>query len=392
VAELAGGRYRTRRSIGSGGMARVLLGRDEKLDRQVAIKLLGENLAADDDFRQRFMREARMAAKLSHPNVVQIFDVGEEDGVPFLVMEYVDGSNLGDLLKRRRSLPRRDIAPLMAQTAAGLGHAHDAGLVHRDVKPQNLLRRKDGRLKIADFGIARALEESRLTDSGSVLGTRPYMAPEQLRDGKISPATDVYAFGVVAHELLTGEVPSETETAALAAGGKSRGRRRKPVPPEYEELVSACLDPDPGRRPSAKEIEGRLEELGAGGRPTRPAPALAPDPERTQEMSATEPVKPGMGEQVTAVTQRVFNRMRRPGAGKGRLTPGVWLALFGGVALVAVILVLAVGDSDQPEAPEAGPGRGGEAGSGERVEPAPQLENPSEQSRALAEWLRDQAR
>ena len=372
-------------------MARVLLGRDEKLDRQVAIKLLGENLAADDDFRKRFMREARMAAKLSHPNVVQIFDVGEEDGVPFLVMEYVEGSNLGDLLKRRRSLPPGDVAPLMAQAAAGLAHAHDAGLVHRDVKPQNLLRRKDGRLKIADFGIARALEESRMTDTGSVLGTRPYMAPEQLRDGKISPATDVYAFGVVAHELLTGEVPSETETPTVSSGGEARGRRRrKPVPPEFEDLVAACLDPDPKQRPSAREIEGRLEELAAGGRPTRRAPK--PDPERTREMSATEPVKPGMGEQVTAVTQRVFNRVRQPGARKGGFSRGVWLAVAGAVLLVAVILVFAVGGSDEPEAPEAGSGGGGEAASGERVEPAPQLEDPSEQSRALADWLRDQAR
>ncbi len=221
-------RYELKGRLGYGGMATVYDARDLKLDRDVAIKLLADNLAGDEDVRRRFSREARLAAKLDHPNIVQVFDVGEDDGRPFIVMEQVEGGTLGDRLDgRRRSIPRDEALHLLRQLCEGLGHAHARKLVHRDIKPQNLLlRTSDGCLKITDFGIARAVEETtRLTQAGKVIGTERYMAPEQLADGEITPAADVYACGVVADELLP----------------QSR-------PPDLREIVERCRRPEPSER------------------------------------------------------------------------------------------------------------------------------------------------
>ena len=188
------GRYRLERPLGHGGMATVYLAHDVELDRPVAVKLLAESLAGDQAFRRRFLREARLAARLSHPNVVGVYDAGEaEDGRPYIVMEYVDGSTL----EGRGRLPPREAVGLAVQACHGLAHAHAAGLVHRDVKPHNLLLRSDGTLKVADFGIARAAEATALTQVGTVLGTAAYLAPEQATGGEVTPATDVYSLGAV---------------------------------------------------------------------------------------------------------------------------------------------------------------------------------------------------
>src|SRR5262245_54599548 len=210
---IADDRYQLERRLGNGGMANVYLARDPKLGRRVAVKLLAESLADDDDARRRFEREARLAAKLDHPNVVRVYDVGEDAGRPFIVMEHVDGGTLADQIRRRgRRGSRRRRLDLLSQAAAGLAHAHRQGLVHRDVKPQNmLLRREDGRLKIADFGIARAAEEASVTQTGQVLGTKPYIAPEQLEGAKPSPASDVYGLGVVGLELFGDHPPSDLD-------------------------------------------------------------------------------------------------------------------------------------------------------------------------------------
>ena len=172
---LAEGRYRIERTLGYGGMAVVYLAHDEELRRLVAIKVLAEHLSGDSAFRERFLQESRLASRLSHPNVVQVYDAGEADGRPYIVMEYVEG----DTLAERGKLAYEDAVPLALQACAGLQHAHAAGLVHRDVKPANLLVREDDVLKIADFGIARAAELTRLTQHGTVLGTAAYLAPEQ---------------------------------------------------------------------------------------------------------------------------------------------------------------------------------------------------------------------
>ncbi len=186
---LAGERYELEHRLGHGGMATVYRARDLKLDREVAIKLLADNLAGDDEVRKRFSREARLAARLDHPNVVQVFDVGEDEDRPFIVMEHVRGGTLEDRMnRRRRSVDRDEALRLLGQLCQGLGHAHAKKLVHRDIKPQNLLlRESDDCLKITDFGIARAAEETtRLTRPGKVVGTDRYMAPEQVADGRIT--------------------------------------------------------------------------------------------------------------------------------------------------------------------------------------------------------------
>ncbi len=181
VQAVASGRYQVERTLGHGGMAAVYLAHDRELDRPVALKVLAEHLADDDAFRRRFIREAKLAARLSHANVVQVYDTGEEAGRPYIVMECVAGETLARVLERRHKLPVREVREIGRQAALGLEHAHAAGLIHRDVKPQNLLVRDDGVLKIADFGIARAAEVSHLTELGTILGTAAYLAPEQAR-------------------------------------------------------------------------------------------------------------------------------------------------------------------------------------------------------------------
>lgn len=183
---LLGGRYLLERRLGVGGMAVVHLARDTVLDRPVAVKLLAERFGDDDELRERFLREGRFAAKLSHPHVVAVFDTGEEDGRPYIVMEHVEGASLSEELERRRTIPPEEVAELGRQACAGLAHAHAAGVVHRDVKPQNLLLRSDGLLKVADFGIARGGVGATITQAGTLLGTAAYMAPEVARG---DPAT-----------------------------------------------------------------------------------------------------------------------------------------------------------------------------------------------------------
>jgi eukaryotic-like serine/threonine-protein kinase len=206
VGELIAGRYELEKLVGSGGMSNVFRAHDRLLERTVALKILHEQYTRDEDYVERFRREARAVAQLAHPNIVTVIDRGEQDGRQFIVFEYVDGENLKDLSARGPLDPHEAIR-LTLQVARALSFAHDRGLVHRDVKPQNVLLNDDGQAKVTDFGIARSLDVHGVTQTGTVLGTSDYIAPEQARGQKVDPKTDIYSLGAVLYELLTGEVP-----------------------------------------------------------------------------------------------------------------------------------------------------------------------------------------
>ncbi len=274
-ASSIGDRYRRERTLGGGGMATVVLAHDEQLDRLVAVKLLAEQLAADEELRARFLREARAAAQLVHPNVVAVYDAGEDDARLYIVMEYVEGETLGDLLARRKRLPPEEAVPLVLQACAGLEHAHAHGLVHRDVKPRNLLLGRDGTLKVADFGIARAVDTTRLTAEGAILGTVAYVAPEQAAGEDVTPAADVYALGAVLYELLAGQAPFGGGTLADLAR-KQAGEPVTPlrelapdVPQALEDVVMRALALRPEYRPpTAGALASELADASEGGSST----------------------------------------------------------------------------------------------------------------------------
>ncbi|MBA3790187.1 MAG: serine/threonine protein kinase, partial [Rubrobacter sp.] len=211
-------RYAVSRLLGSGGMGKVYLARDEDLDRDVALKVLREQYAEDEGFVERFEREAKSAASLNHLNVVAVYDRGRsEDGSYYIVMEYVPGGTLKDRVLREGALDPGEAVRVVAQVADALGVAHEAGVVHRDVKPQNVLLTVSGDAKVADFGIARAAHATTITESGLVLGTANYMSPEQAMGDPVGPAGDLYSLGVVLYEMLTGEVPFEADSAVGVA-------------------------------------------------------------------------------------------------------------------------------------------------------------------------------
>src|ERR671929_1187047 len=218
VGELIAGRYELEELIGTGGMSSVYRAHDRLLERKVALKILHEHHTRDEDYVERFRREARLAAQLSHPNIVTVIDRGEQEGRQFIVFEYVEGENLKALIEREAPLPERTAVDLALQVADGLAFAHAHGLVHRDVKPQNVLLSREGEVKVTDFGIARSLHlDHGVTQTGTVLGTGEYLAPEQASGQPVSPATDVYSLGVVLWELLTGNVPFAGENFVAVA-------------------------------------------------------------------------------------------------------------------------------------------------------------------------------
>lgn len=251
---MIGRRYRVERKIGDGATAEVFLAYDTVLNRFVAIKLLRTHYAADRGFRLRFEREAQQAARLTHPNVVAIFDVGEEKGLPFLVMEYVDGQPLDEIIREEAPLHPDDVAILVEQVASALDEAHRRGLIHRDIKPQNVLVDRQGVAKVADFGIAKGVADAAMTDSGLVTGTAAYVSPEQASGLIATPESDVYSLAVVAYEMLTGRVPFERESAMAAAIAHVNDAPPDPsdlnpgVPSEVADIVLRGLAKNPTQR------------------------------------------------------------------------------------------------------------------------------------------------
>ena len=271
-AQVIHGRYRVGDRLGIGGMSTVHRAFDSRLEREVAIKLLAEHLAEDETFVSRFRREALAAARLIHPNIVQVFDFGldEPTGQHFIVMELVNGPSCAQLLRDRRTLPIDETLDIIGQASRGLDHAHRNGLVHRDVKPGNLLVSTDGNVKLADFGIARATEQSSITQVGAVLGTAAYLAPEQSRGEEAGPPADIYAMAVVTYQMLAGRLPYEA--ASLSELTLKQQREAPPpldavnpeVPPSLARAVARGLALDAAARYESATALG--EALRAGER------------------------------------------------------------------------------------------------------------------------------
>src|SRR6266511_1503525 len=264
------GRYRIVRKLGTGGMANVYLAEDEVLGRRVAIKILNDRHAGDDQFVERFRREAKNAASLSHPNIVSIYDRGEAEGTYYIAMEYLDGRSLKELIVARGPAPIHLAVDYTRQILAAMRFAHRHGIVHRDIKPHNVLVDGEGRLKVTDFGIARA-GVSQMTEAGSIIGTAQYLSPEQAKGAPVDQTSDLYSVGVVLYELLTGVVPFSGDTPVeiamkhLSAIPEPPSVKRAEVPRDLDLVVMRALAKDPTERyHSAEEMDADLRRVSRG--------------------------------------------------------------------------------------------------------------------------------
>jgi predicted Ser/Thr protein kinase len=341
VGEVVAGRFEIEELVGTGGMSSVYRAHDRLLERKVALKILHDTFGADEGTIERFRREARAAAQLSHPGIVTVIDRGEDAGRQFIVFEYVEGENLKKLIERSGRLPVRQALELTIETGRALAFAHQHGLVHRDVKPQNVLLNGDGEPKVTDFGIARAVDLASFTESGAVLGTSYYISPEQASGEQVHAQSDVYSLGVVLFELLTGEVPFEGDNfVAVAAQHVNEPppnvlERRPDVPVRVAHAVERALAKEPASRFDSMddfvaELESCRAELGAD-----------PDRDSTAILRA-EPLPPPP-------------RPRR--SARRRAAWPVVLLVLGVLALGAVAAVALLAGSDSP---------------GPAAEPAPQ--------------------
>ena len=258
-------RYEIIRSIGEGGMANVYLANDIILDRKVAIKILRGDLANDEKFVRRFQREALSASSLSHPNIVEMYDVGEDNGTYFIVMEYVEGRTLKQLLKKRGALTLSEAIDIMLQLTDGIAHAHDSYIIHRDLKPQNIMIKEDGLIKITDFGIAMALNSTQLTQTNSVMGSVHYLPPEQASGKGASVRSDIYSMGILFYELLTGTLPFKGDNAVEIALKHMRDSLpsvktyNSSIPQSIENIIMKSTAKNPKNRYiSAKEMHNDL--------------------------------------------------------------------------------------------------------------------------------------
>ena len=272
IDTLFDGRYRIQRKLGAGGMADVYLAEDQELGRRVAIKILNSRHGNDDQFIERFRREAKNAAALNHPNIVSIYDRGEAEDTYYIAMEFLDGRTLKELIIGRGAAPINVAVEYARQILSALRFAHRHGIVHRDIKPHNVLVDGEGRVKVTDFGIARA-GTSQMTETGSIVGTAQYLSPEQARGGEVDPRSDLYSLGIVLYELLTGETPFNGETPVeiamkhLSTAPQPPSKLRPDIPPELDMVVLRALAKNPDDRyQSADEMEGDLDRVARGAR------------------------------------------------------------------------------------------------------------------------------
>jgi serine/threonine-protein kinase len=334
MAELGtvlGGRYRLDAVLGQGGMATIFRATDAKLGREVAVKVLRPEYGVDPEFVQRFSHEARAAASLNHPNIVSVYDFGTDPAGPYIVMEQVAGGDLSLALGERGVLPPTAVARTGQQVADALAAAHARGLVHRDIKPGNILLSPDGRVQVADFGIAQAAADSPVTSSGLTLGSVLYFSPEQARGDDVTPASDVYSLGLVMYELLTGrrafsgDSPAAVAVARLSGGIPSPMSVRPDTPPGLDAIVRWCLDLDPAARPSAAELSSALARFIADPSSAAYAPPAPP----------WVAVPPGGAAVVDA--SGPIAQPRPPGRPGSDAASGPWGWLAAGLGLIVIV-------------------------------------------------------
>jgi eukaryotic-like serine/threonine-protein kinase len=352
IGELLAGRYELQDVAGSGGMSSVYRARDTVLERTVAIKILHEQYSDDPEYVERFRREARALAQLNHPNIVTVIDRGEFEGRQFIVFEHVEGENLKELVDREGQLPVDRALALVHQVARGLAFAHDHDVIHRDVKPHNVLIDEDGVAKVTDFGIARSLDPADgLTETGTLLGTSEYIAPEQASGARVDERSDQYSLAVVLYELLTGE-PPYTGDNFMAVAMKHiqqpvpRVRDVRPdVAPRIDAIVARAMAKRPDDRfPSTEAMMAALEAAQAG-KDSTPVPVAQADDGATESIPVPGPLP-------------AVERSRR------RFPPPIVIGLVGvGVAALVLSLIIAGGGTDAL----TGDGGGGSGGSGDRV-------------------------
>jgi serine/threonine protein kinase len=364
------GRYVVGRRLGAGGMSTVFEANDTVLERPVAVKLLAEHLADDEDFVYRFRREALSAARLQHPNIVQVFDSGQDPNTHrhYIVMEYVDGPSAADMLRERKRLEIDETIRLVRDACHGLDYAHRAGVVHRDVKPGNLLFAEEmGITKLADFGIAKAAEQTRITQVGSVLGTAAYLSPEQARGEEAGPPSDIYSLGVCAYQFLTGRLPHEYASLTELALKQQQDPvdpitdYRPEVPPELDEAVRVALERDPDARYASALEMAEAIEAGVRGEATEATQRLGmsdldltqaidqtaatramqrttvgPSPTRVQPAVTPAPVE-------AARARRDERDAARRAANRRRW--GTFLALLAAIAAVAIVAIALMSSS-----------------------------------------------
>ena len=361
IGTTLGGRYRLVELLGQGGMATIYRARDAQLDRDVAVKLIRPEYGEDPDFLSRFRDEARAAASLNHPNIVSVFDFGEGESGPYLVMELLEGEDLASIIRGNGPLAPRQAARVSAEAAKALQAAHVRGIVHRDVKPSNILVGRDGRIKVADFGIARAINEAQVTVPGVAMGSVHYFSTEQARGEPATVSSDIYALGIVLFESLTGQRPFSGDGAAAIALARLTTTPPRPsalrqgVPPELDAIVTKAMALDPAARSAsaaamASALEGYLTDANertgaapivaagataatiaaAAARPNPPKPLPYPPeayarPASVSTTDGTPPPPPGSG---------------GPGDGDDEddgTSPWAWLAGFVGIAVLAII-------------------------------------------------------
>ncbi|MFW0783699.1 Stk1 family PASTA domain-containing Ser/Thr kinase [Gordonia sp. CPCC 206044] len=342
-------RYELGETLGFGGMSEVHFARDLRLHRDVAVKVLRADLARDPTFYLRFRREAQNAAKLNHPTIVQVFDTGEaetEDGpLPFIVMEYVDGDTLRDVLRSNGSVSPRQAMTWMADVAAAMDFSHRNGIVHRDMKPANVMIDKSGAVKVMDFGIARAMSDSTstMTQTSAVMGTAQYLSPEQARGIKVDPRSDIYSMGCVLFELLTGEPPFTGDSPVAVAHQHVHedppwpSSIRPEIPRELDSVVLKAMSKNPANRyQSAADLRSDLIKVLAGGKPS--APMLLSDEDRTEFMDLG-PRRSAAGE--SGPRRAVSSYRRDEGDGEDDTVPHrrrLRGLLIGAAALVVVLV------------------------------------------------------